>query len=70
MVWSDKAICWSRSRRKVEWGGWSKGVLRIPFAGVWREQIFWETFASTQLGYLVLFMFFSTEFKKEKSQNS
>lgn len=48
----------------MEWGGWSKGVLRIPFAGVWREKIFWEIFASPQLGYLYLLCFFPKEFKR------
>lgn len=55
VVRSDKAICCSASSsEKVEGGGW----WRIPFAGAWREKIFWDITASTRSGNLFFFGIF------------
>lgn len=39
--------------------GVGHGCLRIPFAGVWREEIFWDIAASTPLGNVSLWCFSS-----------
>lgn len=66
MVQSDRDICCSASpgtgRGK---GGGGTGALDIPFTGVRREQIFWDTAASTSQGDVFLQRFSKAEFLRE-----